>query len=85
MGILAAAAFAVRYTYHTTKGKSPGQIVFGQDTIIPINHVAGWMYKRQRKQVQIDKDIIRENYTRINNDYRLEDKVMKIIKLAYRY
>ena len=29
MGILAAAAFSVRYTYHTTKGKSPGQIFFG--------------------------------------------------------
>ena len=28
MGILASASFAVRSTYHRTKGKIPGQIVF---------------------------------------------------------
>jgi transposase InsO family protein len=31
-GILSAAAFAVRSTYHTTLQKTPGQLVFGRDT-----------------------------------------------------
>ena len=42
MGILVAEAFAVHSTYHRTKGKSPDQLVFGQDIILPINHVAYW-------------------------------------------
>ena len=44
LGILAAEAFAVRSTYHTTKGKIPGHIVFGRDMILPINHVAVNIY-----------------------------------------
>ena len=42
MGILPAATFAVRSTYYLTKDKSPGQIVFGRDMILPINHIADW-------------------------------------------
>ena len=47
MGILAAAAFAVLSTYHRTKQKFPGQLVFFQDMILPINHVADWRLQRQ--------------------------------------
>ena len=50
-GILAAEAFAVRSTYHMTKGKISGQLLFGRDMILPINHMADWRYIRQRKQV----------------------------------
>ena len=50
MGILAEATFAVRITYHWTKQKSPGQFVFGGDTILPINIIADRRYIRQRKQ-----------------------------------
>ena len=49
MGILAAAAFSVRSTYHMTKGKILGQLVFGRDMILPINHILDWIYIRQRK------------------------------------
>ena len=59
MGILAAAAFVVLFTYHKIKGKSPGQIVFGQDMILPIDHVSNWRYIRQRKQAEIDNDVFR--------------------------
>ena len=85
MGILAAAAFAVRSTYHMTKGKSPGQLVFARDMILPINHVADWKYIRQRKQTQIDNDVIRENDNIIYHDYRVGDKVMTLTKSAYKY
>jgi len=35
-GVLAAAAFVVRSTYHTTLKKTPGQLVFGRDMIFNI-------------------------------------------------
>ena len=68
MGILATAAFAVRSTNHRTKDKSPGQLVFGRDIILPINHVADWRYIYQCKQTQINKYINRGKTTRINHD-----------------
>ena len=33
-GMLNAAAFAIRSTYHTTLGKTPGQLVYGRDMIL---------------------------------------------------
>src|SRR6476660_6676409 len=55
-GILAATAFAVRSTYHTTLKKTPGQLVFGCDMIFNIQHVANWEYIRLNKQCQINKN-----------------------------
>ena len=47
-GILAATMFAVS-TYHTTLQASPMQLLFGQDAILNIKHVADWEHIRQRK------------------------------------
>src|SRR5688572_5235681 len=60
-GILAATAFAVRSTYHTTLRKTPGQLVFGCDMIFNIQHVASWEYIRQNKQRLIYKNNKAEN------------------------
>ena len=49
-GVLAATAFAVRSTYHTTLKETPGQLVFGCDMIYNIQHVANWEFIRQSKQ-----------------------------------
>ena len=49
--------------------------------ILPITHLADC----QRKQTQIDNDVIRENSNRINHNYRVGDKVMTLTKLAYKY
>ena len=51
--ILSASAFVVLSTYHTTKGNSTGQLVFGPDMIPPIYHVAYWIYTQKSKQAQI--------------------------------
>ena len=80
-----AAAFAVRSTYHRTKVKISDQLVFGQYMILPINHVADCRYIRQRKQAQIDKDVIHENTTRICHNYRVGDKVMTLPKSENKY
>src|SRR5687768_15420309 len=55
-GILAATAFAVRSTYHTTLWKTPEQLVFGRDMIFNIQHVANWEYIRQNLQCLIHKN-----------------------------
>ena len=44
--------------------------------ILPINYLGNWRLRRQRKQVQIEKDVIRENSTRVNQDYRIGDWVI---------
>ena len=85
MGILAAEAFVVQSIYHKKKDKSTGQIVFGRDMILPINHVAYWRYICERKQTQINKDINHENTTRIDHDYRVGDKFTNKNRSAYKY
>ena len=66
MGILATEDFSVRSTYHRTKQKSPGQLVFGQDMILPIKHIANWRHICQRKQKQIEKYAIKKNFTEMD-------------------
>ena len=44
--------------------------------ILPNNHIVKWRLLRQRKQAQIDKDVIRENSTRVDHNYRIGDWVM---------
>ena len=68
-----------------TKDKSPGHLVFGRDTIPPINHVADWRYICQHKQTQIDNYVIRENTTIIDHNYREGNKVMTLTKSAFKY
>ena len=75
-GILSAAAFAVRSTYHTTLQKSPGQLVFGRDMILNIKHTANWEYIRQRKQALIEKNNKAENSKRKPHTYNVGDQVM---------
>ena len=82
MGILNTAAFGVQYTYYRKKDKSPGQLVFDRDMILPINHVADWRYIRKCKQKQINKEVNRENTNRINYNYRVIDKVTTNIRSA---
>ena len=55
MRILEEKSFSIRSTYHKVKDKSPGQIVFDQDMIIPIKHVVDWIFICQWKQAQIEK------------------------------
>ena len=85
MGILEAADLAVRSTYHQTKQKNPGQLVFERFMILPFNHVENCRYICHRKQSKIEKDVIRENSTRIDHNYNISDKVMVRRNQAYKY
>jgi hypothetical protein len=75
-GILAATAFAIRATYHTTLQKSPGQLIFGRDMIFNIQHTANWEYIRARKQRLIQKNNKNENKSQVPHTYHVDDKVM---------
>ena len=85
MVILEKTSFRVQSSYHNTKYKIPVQIIFGQDIILPINHVSDWRCVRQHKHVQIEKDAIRNNSTRIDHNYRVGDQFMLRNKAAYNY
>ena len=73
MEILAAAAFAVRSTHHRNNKKTPGQLLFGRYMILPINHLGSWILIRQCKQAQIEKDIIRKFFIRVDHEYSIGD------------
>jgi transposase InsO family protein len=75
-GILSAASFSVRATYHTTTQATPMQIVFGRDAILNIKHTANWDAIKQRKQKLIHDNNIRENLKRKTHVYKVGDKVL---------
>ena len=84
-GILAATAFAICATYHTTLQKSPGQLVFGRDMIFNVQHTANWEYICARKQCLIQKNNKNENKSRIPHTYHVNDKVMLHKGTEYKY
>ena len=67
--------FAFRATYHTTLQASPIQLVFGQDAILNIKHVADWDHIWQRKQERINCNKERENMHRNNHQYKVGDRI----------
>ena len=75
-GVLAAVAFGVRATYHTTLQATPAQLVFGRDSILNIKHEANWEHIRQRKQTLINQNNERENDKRREHTYQVGDKVL---------
>ena len=74
--ILSATAFAVRSTYQTTLQSTPGQLVFGRDMILNVQHEANWEFIRSRKQKIIDKNNKAENAKRVAHAYAIGDKVL---------
>ena len=52
------------------------QLVFGQDAILNIKHVADWEHIRQRKKLQINHNNKRENMRRNNHQYKVGDKIL---------
>jgi len=90
-GILAATAFAVRSTVHTTTQATPGQLVFGRDMMLPISYQANWKLIQERKQQRINENNKRENRGRIPYEYQEGDFVLlkddtlgKKFKVPYR-
>ena len=75
-GVLAAAMFAIRSTFHTTTQATPSQLVFGRDAILDTVFQANWKYIHDRKQAIICKNNQYENSKRIPHTYQVGDKVL---------
>jgi hypothetical protein len=73
---LASAAFAIRSTYHTTLGASPGQLVFGRDMLLPIKFKAKWAEIKARCQDEIRHNNERENKGRKDHNYKVGDQIL---------
>ena len=52
------------------------QLVFFQDAILNIKHVADWEHIRQQKQKQINRNNKRKNMRRNNHQYKVGDKIL---------
>jgi hypothetical protein len=60
-GILAAITFALRSTYHMTLQAMPGQLIFGRDMVLNVQHLTDWTVIKARKQQIIHKNNRIEN------------------------
>jgi hypothetical protein len=56
VGILAAVAFALCLTYHTTLRPMPVQLVFGRDMILNVQHFTKWTTIKKCEQQHICKN-----------------------------
>ena len=70
---LSNAACAIRSSFHTTHGHSPGELVFGRNMLLPVNTPVDWEEIRRRKQKAIAKSNQRENSKRIDYKYKQGD------------
>jgi hypothetical protein len=70
------AAWAVCSTYHTVLKSSPGAVIFGRDMLFDILFIADWQKIGERRQQLTDLSNARENEGRIDNDYKVGQKVL---------
>jgi hypothetical protein len=75
--ILASAAWAIRSTFHTTLGATPGQLVYGQDMLFDLSFKANWKNIKERKMARIEDSNQRKNAKQINHTYCVGDLVSK--------
>ena len=73
---LAAAAWALRSTYHTVLDATPGQLVYGRDMLLPIQFKANWGAIALRRKERIQRDNTRENKSRSSYQYTIGQQVL---------
>ena len=76
---------SIRSDAHRDIIVSPGQLIFGRDTILPIKQTVDLESILQRKQTQINKYSFLKNSHRVDHDYELGDKVIITKNTAYKY
>ena len=70
--------WAIRSTYHTVLGTSPGAAIFGRDMLFDIPYIANWSEIGKRRQNQVDNQTIKENSKRIDFDWKVGQKCLVI-------
>jgi hypothetical protein len=84
-GILAAVAFALRSTYHMTLQATPGQLIFGRDMVLNVQHLTDRTAIKAHKQQIIRKNNRIENSKQIPHHYQIGDLVMLENNRANKY
>jgi hypothetical protein len=70
-------AFGIRSTFHTTLQASPGQLVFGRDTIHDVRFQANWDRIKNNKHFFFANSNKRENnLNRIKHNYSVADRIL---------
>jgi len=75
-GILSAAMFALRATYHTTLQATPTQLVFGRDAMLNVKFQANWQLIKDLKQNKIHNTNVKESKKRNPHQYKVGDKIL---------
>ena len=75
-GIIAAAMFALRSTYHTTLQATPAQLVFGRDSVMNVQCQIDWTAIKERKRKLINSNNAKENAKRTPYTYHVGDKIL---------
>ena len=73
---LAAAAFAIRSTLHTTLKARTAQLVFQRDMRLPIQFTADSARISAQKQAETDRNHTNANKSRVAHEYAVGDKVL---------
>ena len=77
--MLQSVAWAVRSTVSTTIRRSPGQLAFGRDMIIPLRINSDWNeIAATRRRLAIENNLW-ENANRIAHEYKKNDKVLIVL------
>ena len=74
---MALASWAIRSTFHTTLGATPGQLVYGRDKLFALSFKANWKEITERKRTRIEDSNKRENSKHIRHTYNVGDLVSK--------
>ena len=82
--ILASIAWAIRASYNSATDSTPAQIVFGRDMLFNLKSLINWKELSMKKQALVDKANLRENNTRVDYDYQIDDKVYVVKDGIYR-
>jgi hypothetical protein len=75
-GILMAVAFALWSMYHTTLQVTPGQLIYGRDMVLNVQHLTDWTVIKAHKQQIICKSNQMEKSKWIPHHYQVGDLVM---------
>ncbi len=70
------ALWAIRSSYHTVLKASPGAAIFRHDMLFNIRFIADWKQIGEHRQRQTDLGNERENKTRVDYDYKVDEKVL---------
>ena len=77
--VLQTAAYGARSALHSTMKASPGAMAFHRDMILNIPLIVDFELLRQRRQLLIDKNLVRANAKRVNYDYQPGQKALKLV------